>query len=73
MADENDKVSGAAGAGDDTGKDTPADRGDEVKSPLDEAGKSGEGDDAGKDGAVKGDKLDEQPKKKRRVEKTKSS
>lgn len=59
MADENDKVSGAAGAGDDTGKDTPADRGDEVKSPLDEAGKSGEGDDAGKDGAVKGDKLDE--------------
>lgn len=59
MADENDKVSGAAGAGDDTGKDTPADRGDEVKSPLDEAGKSGEGGDADKAGATEGDKLDE--------------
>ena len=59
MADENDKVDGAAGAGDDKGKDTPVDRGDEVKSPLDEAGKGGEGDDAGKDGAAKGDKLDE--------------
>lgn len=50
MADENDKIDGAAGAGDDKGKDTPVDRGDEVKSPLD---------DAGKDGAAKGDKLDE--------------
>jgi len=59
MADENDKIDGAAGAGDDKGKDTPVDRGDEVKSPLDEAGKGGEGDDAGKDGAAKGDKLDE--------------
>lgn len=59
MADENDKIGGAAGAGDDKGKDTPVDRGDEVKSPLDEAGKGGEGDDAGKDGAAKGDKLDE--------------
>lgn len=53
MADENDKIDGAAGAGDDKGKDTTADRGDEVKSPLDEAGK-GDADDAGK-----GDKLDE--------------
>lgn len=59
MADENDKIDGAAGAGDGKGKDTPVDRGDEVKSPLDEAGKGGEGDDAGKDGAAKGDKLDE--------------
>ena len=56
MADANDKI---AGAGDDKGKDTPVDRGDEVKSPLDEAGKGGEGDDAGKDDATKGDKLDE--------------
>ena len=59
MADENDKIDGAAGAGDDKGKDPPVDRGDEVKSPLDEAGKGGEGDDAGKDGAAKGDRLDE--------------
>ena len=59
MADENDKIDGAAGAGDDKGKDTPVDRGDEVKSPLDEAGKGGEGDDAGKEDAAKGDKLDE--------------
>ena len=58
MADENDKINSAAGVGDGKDKDTPADRGDEVKSPLDEAGKSGEGDDAGKDGAVKGDKLE---------------
>ena len=56
MADANDKI---ADAGDDKGKDTPVDRGDEVKSPLDEAGKGGEGDDAGKDDATKGDKLDE--------------
>ena len=56
MADENDKIDSA---GDDKGKDTPADRGDEVKSPLDAAGKGGEGDDAGKDGGAKGDKLDE--------------
>lgn len=56
MADENDKINGA---GDDKGKDAPVDRGDEVKSPLDEAGKGGEGDDAGKDDATKGDKLDE--------------
>ena len=46
MADENDKLDGAAGAGD----DTPVDRGDEVKSPLDGAGK---------EDVVKGDKLDE--------------
>ena len=39
MADENDKIDGAAGAGDNKGKDTPVDRGDEVKSPLDDAGK----------------------------------
>ncbi len=52
MADENDNIP-AGGAGDD--KNTPVDRGDEVKSPLDEAGKGGEGDDAGKEG----DKLDE--------------
>lgn len=56
MADENDKINGA---GDDKGKDAPVDRGDEVKSPLDEAGKGGGGDDAGKDDATKGDKLDE--------------
>lgn len=49
MDDEEIKVPGADSA-------TPAaDRGDEVKSPLDEAGKGGEGDDAGKEG----DKLDE--------------
>lgn len=59
MADENDKIDGAAGAGDDKGNDVTVDRGDEVKSPLDGAGKGGEGDDAGKDGAAKGDKLDE--------------
>lgn len=59
MADENDKIDGAAGAGDDKGTDTPVDRGDEVKSPLDEAGKGGEADDKGEDGAAKGDKLDE--------------
>ena len=58
MADENDKLDGAAGAGDDKGNATPADRGDEVKSPLDGAGKGGEGDDAGKEDAAKGDKLD---------------
>lgn len=56
MADENDKIDGAAGAGDDKGNGTPVDRGDEVKSPLDGAGK---GDDAGKDDVVEGDKLDE--------------
>lgn len=50
MADENDKTP-AGGAGDD--KNTPVDRGDEVKSPLDTAGK-GDADDA-----AKGDKLDE--------------
>ena len=50
MADENDKLDGAAGAGDDKGNATPVDRGDEVKSPLDGAGK---------EDAVKGDKLDE--------------
>ena len=59
MADENDKLDGAAGAGDDKGNDTPVDRGDEVKTPLDGAGKGGEGDDAGKEDAAKGDKLDE--------------
>lgn len=59
MADEDDKIAGADGAGDDKGKDTPVDRGDEVKSPLDAAGKGGEGDDAGEDDAAKGDKLDE--------------
>lgn len=59
MADENDKIDGAAGAGDDKGNDVPVDRGDEVKSPLDGAGKGGEGDDAGKEDAAKGDKLDE--------------
>ena len=48
MADENDKLDGAAGAGDD--KNPPVDRGDEVKSPLDGAGK---------DDVTKGDKLDE--------------
>ena len=52
MADENDKLDGAAGAGDD--KNPPVGRGDEVKSPLDTAGKGGEVDDI-----VKGDKLDE--------------
>ena len=60
MADENDKLDGAAGAGDD--KNPPADRGDEVKSPLDTAGKGGDEGDAGKgdaDDAAKGDKLDE--------------
>ena len=50
MVDENDKLDGAAGAGDDKGNDTPVDRGDEMTSPLDEAGK---------DDAVEGDKLDE--------------
>lgn len=55
MADETDKIDGVAGAGD----DIPMDRGDEVKSPLDEAGKSGEGGDADKAGATEGDKLDE--------------
>lgn len=59
MADENDKIDGAAGAGDDKGNDVPVDRGDEVKSPLDGAGKGGEGDDAGKEDVAKGDKLDE--------------
>lgn len=53
MADENNKLDGVIGAGD----DTPVDRGDEVKSPLDEAGKGG--DDTDKDGVVEGDKLDE--------------
>lgn len=60
MADENDKLDGAAGAGDD--KNPPVDRGDEVKSPLDTAGKGGDEGDAGKgdaDDAAKGDKLDE--------------
>lgn len=56
MADENDNIP-AGGAGDD--KNTPVDRGDEVKSPLDTAGMGGEGVDAGKDGEAKGDKLDE--------------
>lgn len=46
MADEEDKLDGAVDAGD----DILVDRGDEVKSPLDEAGKEDE---------VKGDKLDE--------------
>ena len=46
MADETDKIDGVAGAGD----DIPMDRGDEVKSPLDGAGK---------EDVVKGDKLDE--------------
>lgn len=50
MTDENDNIP-AGGAGDD--KNTPVDRGDEVKSPLDMAGK-GDADDA-----AKGDKLDE--------------
>ena len=59
MADENDKIDGAAGAGDDKVEETPVDRGDEVESPLDEAGKGGEGDEAGKDDAAEGDKLDE--------------
>lgn len=45
MADENDKIDSAIGAGDDEGSGTPVDRGDEAKSPLDDAGK--------------GDKLDE--------------
>ena len=58
MADENDNIP-AGGAGDDKSKGTPVDRGDEVKSPLDAAGKGGEGDDAGKDGEANGDKLDE--------------
>ena len=53
MADENDKIDGA---GDGKDNDTPVDRGDEVKSPLDGAGKD---DDAGKDDVVEGDKLDE--------------
>lgn len=59
MADENDNIP-AGGAGDD--KNTPVDRGDEVKSPLDTAGKGGDEGDAGKGGAddaAKGDKLDE--------------
>ena len=59
MADENDNIP-AGGAGDD--KNTPVDRGDEVKSPLDTAGKGGDEGDAGKgdaDDAAKGDKLDE--------------
>lgn len=59
MADGNDNIDGAAGAGDGKDKDTSVDRGDEVKSPLDEAGKGSEGDEAGKDDAAKGDKLDE--------------
>lgn len=59
MADGNDNIDGAAGAGDDKDKDTSVDRGDEVKSPLDGAGKGGEGDEGGKDGAASGDKLDE--------------
>ena len=46
MADETDKIDGVAGAGD----DIPMDRGDEVKSPLDGAGK---------EDVVEGDKLDE--------------
>lgn len=46
MADETDKIDGVAGAGD----DIPMDRGDEVKSPLDGAGK---------EDVAKGDKLDE--------------
>ena len=50
MADENDKLDVAAGVGDDKGNDTSVDRGDEVKSPLDTAGK---------EGAAEGDKLDE--------------
>lgn len=50
MADETDKIDGVAGAGDDKGKDIPMDRGDEVKSPLDGAGK---------EDVAKGDKLDE--------------
>lgn len=56
MADEKGNIP-AGGAGDD--KDTPVDRGDEVKSPLDTAGKGGDEGDAGKDGAAKGDQLDE--------------
>ena len=50
MADENDKLDGAAGAGDDKGNDIPMDHGDEAKSPLDGAGK---------EDVAKGDKLDE--------------
>ena len=50
MADETDKIDGVAGAGDDKGNDIPMDRGDEVKSPLDGAGK---------EDVAKGDKLDE--------------
>lgn len=50
MADETDKIDGVAGAGDDKGKDIPMDRGDEVKSPLDGAGK---------EDVAEGDKLDE--------------
>lgn len=46
MADETDKIDGVAGAGD----DIPMDRGDEVKSPLDGAGK---------EDVAEGDKLDE--------------
>ena len=57
MADENDNIP-AGGAGDD--KNTPVDRGDEVKSPLDTAGKGGDEGDAGKDlDTDTGDKLDE--------------
>lgn len=50
MADENDKLDVAAGVGDGKGDDTLVDRGDEVKSPLDKAGK---------EGVAEGDKLDE--------------
>ena len=50
MADENGNIP-AGGAGDD--KNTPVGRGDEVKSPLDTAGK------VDADDAAKGDKLDE--------------
>ena len=57
MADENGNIP-AGGAGDD--KNTPVDRGDEVKSPLDTAGKGGDEGDAGKDlDTDTGDKLDE--------------
>jgi len=49
MTDENDKFDVAAGVGDGKGDNTFVDRGDEVKSPLDKAGK---------EGVAEGDKLD---------------
>ncbi|GIV03799.1 MAG: hypothetical protein KatS3mg015_2629 [Fimbriimonadales bacterium] len=49
MTDENDKLDVAAGVGDGKGDNTLVDRGDEVKSPLDKAGK---------EGVAEGDKLD---------------